>query len=316
MTSLKSLSLSWSEEHFRLLDQTLLPHEEKWLEIENLDQILEAIIQLRVRGAPLIGVAASLALATFALKGHEEEKLEEAWYKLRAARPTAVNLMNNLDSLKPHLGHKEHFIAEAIRLFREDVELCERIAQRGQEYIVDGDQVLTHCNTGGLATAGIGTALGILVKAHQLGKRLHVYVDETRPLWQGARLTAYELKKHDIPYTLITDSMAAFLMQQGKITKAIVGADRIAKNGDFANKIGTYSVAVNCHYHKIPFLVAAPYTTVDLECPNGDAIHIEERKAQEVIGKMAPLDAPVYNPAFDVTPAKLVTAHILDRSFN
>ncbi|MGZ3690948.1 MAG: S-methyl-5-thioribose-1-phosphate isomerase, partial [Pseudobdellovibrio sp.] len=205
----------------------------------------------------------------------------------------------------------------AVRIFNEDVELCEKMAANGATLINDGDQILTHCNTGGLATAGVGTALGVIRKAHEQGKKIHVYVDETRPLLQGGRLTAWELSKLNIPCTLITDNMAAHLMSLKKINKAIVGSDRIAVNGDFANKIGTYSVAVNCHYHQIPFYVAAPYTTVDPECANGSQIPIEQRNKKEVQGYgellWAPHEVAVYNPSFDVTPHKLVSAWILDK---
>ena len=210
----------------------------------------------------------------------------------------------------------------AVKIFNEDVTLCDQIAENGAALIEDGDQILTHCNTGGLATAGVGTALGVIRKAHAQGKKIHVYIDETRPLLQGGRLTAWELQKLNIPCTLITDSMAAHLMSLKKINKAIVGSDRIAINGDFANKIGTYSVAVNCSYHQIPFYVAAPYTTVDPKCQHGGEIPIEQRPANEVLGASgsfgkvlwAPIGVQVYNPAFDVTPAKLVTNWILDKA--
>ncbi|MBY0384916.1 S-methyl-5-thioribose-1-phosphate isomerase, partial [bacterium] len=202
----------------------------------------------------------------------------------------------------------------------EDVDLCEKMSSCASQMIADGDGVLTHCNTGGLATVGIGTALGAITKACQQNKKIHVYVDETRPLLQGARLTAWELEQLKIPHTLICDNMAGYLMSQGKIQKAFVGTDRIALNGDFANKVGTYSVAVLCHYHKIPFYVVAPSTTVDKNCKTGKDIPIEERKAFEVRGvegsfgsvQWASSASPVYNPAFDVTPVDLVTGIIID----
>jgi len=311
-----------------LLDQTLLPQKEKWLDIQELPQMIEAIQSLRVRGAPLIGVAASLFLARESLKSSDKDYLLLTADVLYQARPTAVNLMNCLDVMKAALAtdSKNSFIPTAINLFQNDVQLCDQIAKNGADLIHDGDSILTHCNTGGLATAGVGTALGVIRKAHEQGKKIHVYVDETRPLLQGGRLTAWELQKLNIPCTLITDSMAGHLMSLGKINKAIVGSDRIARNGDFANKIGTYSVAVNCHYHKIPFYVAAPFTTVDPQCASGENIPIEERRPSEVQGasgalahgvfghiKWAPENVPVYNPAFDVTPAKLTTAWIMDR---
>lgn len=330
MTQLRSLGLEadLSDKKFslRLLDQTLLPHQEKWLTIETNEQMIEAIQSLRVRGAPLIGVAASLMIAQCAAAGDSTEILLKKAKALYEARPTAVNLMICVDRMtavikKPQSAAaqlKESLIFEAIEIFNEDVALCERMAVNGAELIRDGDQILTHCNTGGLATAGVGTALGVIRRAHEQGKKIHVYVDETRPLLQGARLTAWELKKLNIPCTLITDNMAAHLMSLKKITKAIVGSDRIAVNGDFANKIGTYSVAVNCHYHRIPFFVAAPYTTVDPSCESGLQIPIEQRSPQEVLGYSGQLWAPdgvtVYNPAFDVTPAELVSAWVLDKA--
>ncbi len=305
-----------------LLDQTLLPQNEKWLQIENIDQMIEAIQSLRVRGAPLIGVAASLYLAKESLNTNNKEQLLKIADLLYEARPTAVNLMNCLDRMKKIIHSNIEMLAQtAIDLFNEDVKLCDRIANNGADLIQDGDQILTHCNTGGLATAGIGTALGVIRRAHEQGKKIHVYIDETRPLLQGGRLTAWELQKLNIPCTLITDNMAAHLMSLKKITKTIVGSDRIAANGDFANKIGTYSVAVNCFYHQIPFYVAAPFTTVDSKCKNGDEIPIEQRNPNEVLGAIgsfgtiqwAPNGVNAYNPSFDVTPAKLISAWIMDQ---
>ncbi len=308
----------------RLLDQTRLPADEKWVLIEDTAQMIEAIKALRVRGAPLIGVAASLMIGKLALSGTAKTDLLLHAKQLYEARPTAVNLMICIDRMTKLIS--ENFSVKGVvdlslEIFREDVLLCERMAEHGAALIEDGDQILTHCNTGGLATAGIGTALGVIRKAFEKGKKIHVFIDETRPLLQGGRLTAWELKKLNIPCTLITDNMAAHLMSLKKITKAIVGSDRIAINGDFANKIGTYSVAVNCFYHHIPFFVAAPYTTVDPKCESGLHIPIEQRSAKEVTGvsgsfgdvTWAPEGVAVYNPAFDVTPAKLVTAWILDR---
>ncbi len=311
--TLNSLALKYSDK-LEILDQTLLPHQEKWITIQDTPQMIDAIKKLQVRGAPLIGVAAALQLAQAAKTNFDIDDLMKQAQALYEARPTAVNLMNCIDRMKRNLADfkdKNKFIQTAIDLFNEDVELCEKISNHGQTLIQDGDSVLTHCNTGGLATAGIGTALGIIRKAHESGKKIHVYVDETRPLLQGGRLTAWELQKLGIPCTLITDSMAAQLMSLKKIDKAFVGSDRIAANGDFANKIGTYSVAVNCHYHQIPFYVAAPFTTVDPQCASGKDIPIELRAAHEVL---VPGDfkTDVYNPAFDVTPAKLTTAWILD----
>jgi methylthioribose-1-phosphate isomerase len=304
----------------RLLDQTKLPHVEKWIVIETLEQMIEAIKVLRVRGAPLIGVAASLMLGKLAFEKTEKNNLLKMAQELYEARPTAVNLMICIDRVTKLLnsgGTNEKVIDLAVQIFNEDVDLCEKMATNGAALIEDGDSILTHCNTGGLATAGIGTALGVIRKAHEQGKKIHVYIDETRPLLQGGRLTAWELQKLNIPCTLITDNMAAHLMSLNKINKAIVGSDRIAVNGDFANKIGTYSVAVNCKYHGIPFYVAAPYTTVDPKCADGKSIPIEQRDKKEVLGYGELLWAPnvnVYNPSFDVTPAELVSNWILDKA--
>lgn len=316
MISCNSLALRFTETKFEILDQTLLPHVEKWIAIESTEQMIEAIKMLRVRGAPLIGVAAALQVAQAALQGFTKTELLKKAQALYEARPTAVNLMNCIDRMKSVIektgADKNQILQTAVDIFNEDVKLCDRIASFGAELIQDGDQILTHCNTGGLATVGVGTALGVILKAHQQGKKIHVWVDETRPLLQGGRLTTWELQKHKIPMTLITDNMAAHLMSEGKITKAIVGSDRIAQNGDFANKIGTYSVAVNCKFHNIPFYVAAPFTTVDFNCVSGKNIPIEQRAASEVISTWAPLLSNVYNPSFDVTPASLTTGWIMD----
>jgi methylthioribose-1-phosphate isomerase len=320
---LTSLSLRWDAGHLEILDQTALPSDEVWEKIENVNQMIAAIKALKVRGAPLIGVAAALALAQSALKGTSPAKLLEEARNLYEARPTAVNLMNCMDRMTAVIKKNENIVSKAEEIFQEDVALCEQIALNGADLIKDGDNILTHCNTGGLATAGIGTALGIIHKAHSLGKKIHVYVDETRPLLQGARLTAWELQKLGIPMTLVTDSMAAHLMSLKKIDKIFVGSDRIAANGDFANKIGTYGVAIHAHYHKVPFYVAAPMTTVDPDCPSGDQIPIEQRSPKEVWGHTslkgetfwAPKQTPVYNPAFDVTPHALVSGWVMDQGF-
>lgn len=313
MKNLSSLALRFDGKRLEVLDQTLLPHEEVWREARNPEDMVALIRSLAVRGAPLIGVAAALSLGKWAREGGEVSSAAEA---LRAARPTAVNLMNAIDRMLRAHAEKRDLLEEAVRIFDEDVELCRGMAERAARYIDDGDGVLTHCNTGGLATAGVGTALGGIRVAHESGKRIHVYVDETRPLLQGARLTAWELEKLGIPYTLISDNMAAALMARGKVQKVFVGADRIAANGDAANKIGTYGVAVLAHHHKIPFFVVAPSTTLDPHCPSGKEIPIEERDAEEVRAGRAPKKAPVWNPAFDVTPRALIRAVILeDREF-
>lgn len=317
--SIESLALRFHDNQLFVLNQQALPMQENWIQILNVPDMISAIQSLAVRGAPMIGVAASFALAKSAQQGHSLEQLKKESQDLYEARPTAVNLMNCLDRMRECFDEKnfsEKLLQTAFELFDEDVRLCNQIAMAGAALIKDGDGILTHCNTGALATAGVGTALGIIQKAFQEGKKIHVYVDETRPLLQGGRLTAWELGKLGIPYTLITDNMAGMIMGQGKIQKIFVGSDRIAANGDFANKIGTYSVAVLAHFHRIPFYVAAPYTTVDPHCPSGEEIPIEERKASEVQGfgslMWAPVGSQVYNPAFDVTPASLTTSWITD----
>lgn len=323
MNSLNSLSLRFDGQNLTVLDQQRLPFEEIWLEANDPEKMIRYIQSLQVRGAPMIGVAAALSLVCYAREGATEHDYREMAQKLRAARPTAVNLMHAMDkmlSLSTADYNAENVYGIAAQIFRDDEELCERIAQHGQKIIKDGEQILTHCNTGALATAGVGTAIGIIRRAHESKKSLHVYVDETRPLLQGGKLTAWELSKLEVPHTLICDNMAGMLMAQGKVSLVIVGADRIAANGDFANKVGTYSLAVLCHHHRIPFYVAAPATTLDPKCQSGQDIPIEQRDSIEVRGakgsfgqvEWAPKTSNVYNPAFDVTPAELVTGWILD----
>ncbi|MEG3128422.1 S-methyl-5-thioribose-1-phosphate isomerase [Pantoea cypripedii] len=323
MQTLRTTSLEIRDNQLWILDQQALPQQKNWLPAHDVAQLVAHIHALRVRGAPLIGLSASLLLALLAEQGMNKAGLAEALEVLRAARPTAVNLMNNLDRMKLALAENDFvtaLTAEALRLVAEDKQLCDNIARAGSALVTPGSQLLTHCNTGGLATAGVGTALGVIAHAHQQGKVKNVWVDETRPLLQGGRLTAWELGELGIPYHLITDSMAASLMARGVVDAIWVGADRIAANGDVANKIGTYSLAVLAHYHGVPFYVAAPHTTLDRLCPNGDAIPIEQRAASEVTGvsgsfgsvQWAPENAAVYNPAFDVTPAQLISGWVLD----
>lgn len=323
MQSFNTLSLKVTDNQLWILDQQALPQETRWHPCPDVPALVAHIQTLRVRGAPLIGLSASLLLALLAERGMPVPDLQQALDTLRAARPTAVNLMNNLDRMKRALAHPQHVIAlveEALRLIEEDRALCDSIAHHGATLVNPGSRLLTHCNTGGLATAGVGTALGVIHYAHRQGLVAQVWVDETRPLLQGGRLTAWELGELGIPYRLICDSMAATLMAQGQVDAVWVGADRIAANGDVANKIGTYSLAVLAHYHGIPFYVAAPHTTHDPACPNGNAIPIEQRAASEVTGvsgsfgncQWAPRDAQVYNPAFDVTPAALISGWVLD----
>ncbi|ELY2856525.1 S-methyl-5-thioribose-1-phosphate isomerase [Cronobacter dublinensis] len=323
MQTLQTTSLRVVDNTLWILDQQALPQQKNWLPADTVDALVGHIHALRVRGAPLIGLSASLLLALLAEHGMTRDALGQALEVLRAARPTAVNLMNNLDRMKQALAQPDYATAlgaEALRLVQEDRELCERIARAGSALVTPGSRLLTHCNTGGLATAGVGTALGVIARAHEEGNVANVWVDETRPLLQGGRLTAWELGELGVPYQLITDSMAASLMAQGLVDAVWVGADRIAANGDVANKIGTYSLAVLAKFHHVPFYVAAPQTTLDPACPNGAAIPIEQRAAAEVTGvagsfgavQWAPEEARVYNPAFDVTPAALISGWVLD----
>ncbi|MCZ4059190.1 S-methyl-5-thioribose-1-phosphate isomerase [Pantoea sp. LMR881] len=323
MQTLQTTSLQVRDNQLWILDQQALPQQKNWLPAHSVAQLVDHIHALRVRGAPLIGLSASLLLALLAEQGQTRDQLAQALDVLRAARPTAVNLMNNLDRMKLALAQGSYVAAlsqEALRLVEEDKQLCDSIAKAGSALVKPGSQLLTHCNTGGLATAGVGTALGVIARAHQQGKVVNVWVGETRPLLQGGRLTAWELGELSVPYQLITDSMAASLMARQQVDAIWVGADRIAANGDVANKIGTYSLAVLAHYHGIPFYVAAPHTTLDRLCPDGAAIPIEQRAASEVAGvagsfghvQWAPENAAVTNPAFDMTPAALISGWVLD----
>ncbi|MDQ7822087.1 MAG: S-methyl-5-thioribose-1-phosphate isomerase [Candidatus Eremiobacteraeota bacterium] len=323
--------LIWNDKELHILDQRKLPLTEEYLVLTDYRHVMEAIKTLAVRGAPLIGVTASMALVMAAREIREDSleaflaALGEAQQALRSTRPTAVNLMWALDRMMqcaekapggPELI-KKALLAEALAIWHEDEELCRRIGEAGEALIPDGAGVLTHCNTGSLATAGIGTALGAIRTAVKRGKKIHVYVDETRPLLQGARLTAWELTQDGIPFTLISDNMAGHFMRKGKISLAITGADRIAANGDAANKIGTYTVALLSQAHHIPFYIAAPYSTVDLSIATGDEIRIEERSSEEVTSfggvTVAPPGARAANPAFDVTPHDLIAAIVTDR---
>ncbi|MBI2810165.1 MAG: S-methyl-5-thioribose-1-phosphate isomerase [Candidatus Melainabacteria bacterium] len=322
--ALNSLSMHYDQGALSVLDQQKLPLEEVWIDVQTPEQMCEIIVSLKVRGAPLIGIAAICSLAQMAERGESREAIETAAHLLRKSRPTAVNLSIYIDRvlavMAPASDYRGAVLNEVEKIFNEDTALCKAMGEAGAQLIEEGENILTYCNTGSLATAGIGTALGVIKEAHAQGKKIHVYACETRPLLQGGRLTAWELEQNGIPYTLICDNMAAFLMQQGKIDRVLVGADRIAANGDFANKIGTYSVAVLAHCHGVPFHVVAPYTTIDPRCPDGQHIKIEERSPDEVRGasgsfgkvRWSPANAPVYNPAFDVTPAPLVTSYILD----
>ncbi len=321
--TLSSMGLRWIESRLYILDQQALPHDEIWISIHSAQEMVDAIKYLKVRGAPLIGVAACMAMLVEVIRGASFSEVQQAWANLGESRPTAINLRNNLQELAAGWNAENYQLQvahRALNIFDQDVALCDRMASNGADLIAKNETLLTHCNTGGLATVGCGTALGVIAKAKALGKNNHVYVDETRPLLQGGRLTTWELGKLGIAYTLNTDSMAAYLMQQKKIDRVLLGSDRICRNGDFANKVGSYALAVQCHYHGIPFHVVAPMTTYDRHCATGAEIPIEQRDADEVRGFVshretktwAPREAAVYNPSFDVTPAALVTSFITD----
>ena len=321
--------LRWNEEVGRvdLLDQTRLPVEELWLAITTPGQMAEAIRALRVRGAPAIGIAAAygVVLAVGKTSANPQRAAVLAAEMLATTRPTAVNLFWALKRMRGVVSRSEglsadalhaRLLAEAHAIFEEDRVAGRKLGEHGLSLFRNGMTVLTHCHTGGVATSGYGTALAPLLLAEEHGLSLSAYVDETRPLLQGSRITAWELARAGVPATLITDSTAAHVMQQGRVDAVIVGADRIAANGDVANKIGTYGLAVLAEAHGIPFYVSAPTSTIDLDTPNGAAITIEERDPKEVthgFGRQtAPAAVRVYNPAFDVTPAHLVSAIITE----
>ncbi len=322
-------TIEWKDGRVVMIDQRLLPHKEVYLTCTDHEQVAAAIEQMAIRGAPAIGVAAAfgLALGVSKLKSAYklEEKFDEIYSRLEKTRPTARNLFWALERMKaafeanrlvPLENLKDVILEEALAIESEDVDTCRRIGVWGKSLVRDGASILTHCNAGALATAGYGTALGVIRAAFEDGKKVRVFADETRPLLQGARLTAWELRKLGIPYILITDSMAGHMMRQGEVSQVIVGADRIARNGDTANKIGTYGLAVLAKENGLPFYVAAPFSTVDLSLASGQDIPIEERALDEVRRAGAHLttmsDAPVRNPAFDVTPAKYITSMITE----
>ena len=321
-------SLWWEDGALLLLDQTALPHEIRIRRCESWQDVADAIRSLQVRGAPAIGLAAAYAMA-LAARQHgglgpsgQRDLVREAAKTLRGTRPTAVNLAWALDRLLRVMDASgpgalpDRLLAAAHALVRADLETNRQIGRFGVSLLSEGASVLTYCNTGMLATGGYGTAFGVLRAAHERGLGIHVFACETRPVLQGARLTAWELLRGGIPSTLITDNAAGTLMRAGEITAVVVGADRIAANGDVANKVGTYTLAVLAHAHRVPFYVAAPTSTIDLDTPDGDAIPIEERDAGEVttVGgvRVAPRGVAVRNPAFDVTPHQLLTAIITE----
>ncbi len=315
----------------KIIDQTKLPEQLKYLELDNIEDIFDSIKRLAVRGAPAIGCAAALGLAAVAqyskAQNRQEfiQEVESIANYLAQSRPTAVNLFwalnRSLNKLKATDENdifvlKELLIQEGINITNEDIAMCRAIGENGVELIKDGYGVLTHCNAGALATGDYGTALSPIYLANEKGMRITVYSDETRPLLQGSRLTAWELKKAGVDVVTICDNMAAQVMREGKIDIIIVGSDRIAANGDAANKIGTYGVAILAKYHKIPFYVAAPHSTIDISLRSGNKIPIEQREADEIrrgFGKLtAPADVNVYNPAFDVTPHDLIAGIITE----
>ena len=324
-------TIFWEDNTVVMIDQNALPQEERYMRCSHYTEVVAAIKDLTIRGAPAIGVAAAMGIAlgmlSVSFSSEEEHKtaFQEICAQFSRTRPTARNLFWAIERMKKRfakapLSHpdkiKQALVDEAIRICEEDIAINRRMGIHGRSLIQDGDTILTHCNAGALATAGYGTALGVIRAACEEGKKIHVFVDETRPVLQGARLTAWEMMKENIPATLITDNMAGFLMKQGRISKVIVGADRIAANGDAANKIGTYSLAVLAKVHTIPFYIAAPLSTIDMSIQRGDEIPIEERNAEEVTTirgvKVAPEGVDVYNPAFDVTPSRYITAIITE----
>ena len=337
--------IKWKGNKIVFIDQTELPVRLRHVTCRDIDKLYDAVKKLKVRGAPLIGVAVGLGYALAAINSKAKtitrlrEDLNKASKKLRSTRPTAVNLFWALDRMeKVFLCHcegearsnprdcfaslamtriKKAILKEALKILKEDKSMCVAIGKNGARLIKNGDIILTHCNAGILATAGRGTALSIIYEAKKQGKRFKVYADETRPLMQGSRLTMWELMRNNIDATLICDNMAASVIKNKGVTKIIVGADRIAGNGDAANKIGTYGLSVLAKYHGIPFYIAAPSSTVDKNIKSGRRIPIEERKAEEIVytgsRQTAPLSASVYNPAFDVTPHSLISGIITEK---
>jgi methylthioribose-1-phosphate isomerase len=330
-SSIEAVNYDQAKGELILLDQTLIPTEENFLHLSNVDAICEAIYMLRVRGAPAIGVAAAYGVCAVARQAKADtvdtlrQATETGAQKIEAARPTAVNLSMAVKRLRaiytqPYADCSAFLQAiedDARALHAQEVASCLAMGEHALPIFNAGDGVITHCNTGSLAAPGIGTALGTVLYAVRNGKPLRVFADETRPLLQGGRLTSWECLKNDIPCTLIADNMAAVVLRDGKIQLGIVGADRIAANGDSANKIGTYGLAVLCKHHQVPFYIAAPMTTVDFDTPTGAQIPIEQRPAGEVRGAFgvtwAPNDVEVFNPAFDVTPAELIAGIVTDK---
>ena len=325
-------TLRWVDDHLEMIDQRVLPSEFRYLAYRTAEEVAQGIRLMVVRGAPAIGCAAAygVALEALALKSRSLDAfhagMTKAFEVLAESRPTAVNLFWALNRMKAHLASAgnqapnalaQALLVEAHAVFDEDIAVNKAMGAHGAALLKDGDRVLTHCNAGALATAGHCTALGVFRSAVSMGKKIEVIADETRPFLQGARLTAWEMVQESIPTTLISDGMAGHLMATGCVDAVVVGTDRVARNGDVANKIGTYMVAVLAHRHSIPFYVACPLSTIDMSIPNGAAIPIEERAADEVLGhagvQWAATGVKVRNPAFDITPAELVTALITEK---
>jgi len=323
-------AIEWLGDRVKILDQTRLPREEVYLELGHYQDIASAIVEMKIRGAPAIGILGAYGVALGALRietasrGEFLDKLQVTTQTLLTTRPTAQNLFRAIDRMQQvaQTGRdveqiKKALVDEAVKIHAEEAEATRRLSRLGAELIRDGFTILTHCNTGALATAGCGTALGVIKQAKEQGRKIKVLATETRPLLQGARLTVWELKKANIPVTLITDSMAGYFMRRGDVDCVIVGADRIASNGDTANKIGTYSLAVLARENDVPFYVAAPTTTIDLSLASGDEIIIEQRSPSEVTHiqevSLAPEGTQAANPAFDVTPYRYITVIITER---
>jgi methylthioribose-1-phosphate isomerase len=325
-------TIFWRADKAVIIDQTKLPLSEEYIEISDYRVLNDAIKRLAVRGAPATGIAGVFATALAAKEflsfstNEFRRKLKQAITEISSTRPTAVNLFWGLKRAEEFINRAQNQDNEAVfqglkllaqEILEEDIAMCQAIGQHGAELIPEEAAIITHCNAGGLATGGYGTALGVIYTAHFSGKKVKVFVDETRPLLQGARLTTWELMKVGIDTTLICDNMAAYLMSKKRVTCCITGADRIAQNGDTANKIGTYNLAISAKYHQVPFYVAAPYSTFDSRTQNGSEIPIEERSVSEVIEgfgrRTAPLGVKVWSPAFDVTPARLITSIITEK---
>lgn len=323
-------TIKWDKDKIIMIDQRKLPLEEVYLEFYDYRDVAEAIKKMIIRGAPAIGVAASFGIALGFSKIKDGEDYTKKFYEIcgifEKTRPTARNLFWAIERMKKVFDENKKLsfkllqakiIEEALLIEKEDIEINKKIGECGKVLIRDGERILTHCNAGELATAGFGTALGIIRAAFNEGKKIEVYVDETRPFLQGARLTCWELKKEGIPYILITDNMAGWMMRQEKVTCVVVGADRIASNGDTANKIGTYSLSILAKENNIPFYVAAPLSTVDFSINSGKEISIEERDKREVLEinsvPVAPMNTKVENPAFDITPSEYITAIVTEK---